>query len=317
LLREIGHPVVRIKPGTFLTLAGGRLEPLEGANDDTPYDGIAFDRVNDAGLSNFAWMGPMSLDRIGRPRLDRVADLSRMVMTRISWAQRHPRHRSTGRLKSGEQARSMIQTPGGNWTTNVSDPAKTIGHDFFPLSTFGQLMCLGALLHEKALALLKSEHLAHQLGSLSRIAQEPGHPLEWPPARASDLDEIPAELLRLSSQLPDAEALASFEVASDFGCVKFEGQTYVFSGNARKVIGVLFEAARLGDSGVSVATIGTKIGSEAARFRLDSCFREKANKRNPGYSVLVELIGSRGEQRARIRPVVAMKWRSKSPVAHH
>ncbi len=104
-----------------------------------------------------------------------------------------------------------------------------------------------------------------------------------------------------------------FAHAPDFGWVRMNGYEHSFGGQARRVIAELFKAAHNGDGGVRIKHLGTLVGSQATRFRLEQPFRKKDGSYNPGFASLVEKMA---EDRARIRPDVVAIWRAESPNAH-
>jgi hypothetical protein len=131
-----------------------------------------------------------------------------------------------------------------------------------------------------------------------------------------DLERFGGECGKARAELSAAMKLRgsagqqSIECADDFGWVRIEGKECPVVGLARRVVAELFSQAKRDDGGVSISRLGTKIGSEASRFRIDSCFRY-----NGGKMVYLALIERMDGNRVRLNTDVAKKWRAQSPPA--
>lgn len=95
--------------------------------------------------------------------------------------------------------------------------------------------------------------------------------------------------------------------SEDFSHVSVDQHPMVFENTARKIIAILFEAARKGDEGISLYRLAQKVAPHATRFRLEVYFRLKNRSRHPGFAVLVEQIP---EKRVRLKREVATIWRA-------
>ncbi len=119
-----------------------------------------------------------------------------------------------------------------------------------------------------------------------------------PGQRISDIEQSAAS----------SDKMQAVEHSPDFSTVQVDGVRFELDAQARKVVSVLFDEARRSDEGIAVYQLGTKIGSSATRFRVETCFRGKGGVgMNPAYAVLVEKY-ERGL--VRLNEEVARKWRA-------
>ncbi len=211
-----------ILPGDFLNNNHPRPHSLRAVLDeDAPYLFLAFDHGDSRPLHEWATLGPMHDPRIGNHRLDRVADLSRLVLSLWRWYQENSDNPLSG-LVHGDQPASLgpvrVELGVRQWITRVryESRAQEPGYQD-PLSVYGRLMILGALLQAKARNLCMASPERPTLMALARVSQLSGHPVTWQPARMEDLDAIPAELLRCTGTLstPAAQARALTPRARD------------------------------------------------------------------------------------------------------